>query len=106
MRVFLIAAVLAVFATPTVATAKCSPSTARHIEQNGMDPIACACIISEVAAHMRTYFAIDPLTLPDRDLSTPKLTENSQKALDNANKLANIHAKMCRFTWKYPHRQF
>ena len=100
MRVFLIAAVLAVFATPTVATAKCGPSAARHIEQNGMDPIACRCIVREVVAHMRIYFAIDPLGLPDRDLSTPQLTENSQKALDNANKLANIHAAMCRFASK------
>lgn len=105
MRVILIAAVLAVFATPAAATGKCNSWGAKTaIEKNGMDYHGCSCLIGEIAEHMRIYFAIDPLNLSDLDGSTKKLVENSQKALDNANKLANIHAKICRFEWKYPHR--
>jgi hypothetical protein len=33
-----------------------------------------------------------------------KLGDINHQALDRANKLANIHAKMCRTEWKSPHR--
>lgn len=99
MRVFLIAAVLAVFATP--AAARCSlDGAASFFREKGMSGPACSCIWQEVADAMQLYFAT--AHRPGVPMSKPG--DINHQALDRANKLANIHAKMCRINWKSPHR--
>lgn len=99
MRVFYIAAVLAVFATS--AEARCSLDGARdELSEKGISKVACSCIWQEVADAMQLYFA----TTHRPGIPFPKPGDANHQALDRANKLANIHAKMCRYDWKSPHR--
>lgn len=95
MRVFLIAAVLAVFATPAAA-ARCDLSaTEKVIREYGVTELACKCIKKDFEKHMERYFQTVWGLGPMRSGAPGGPTSYGHLYLDRANKLANIHAKMC-----------
>ena len=95
MRVFLIAAVLAVFATPAAA-ARCDlDAMAKELRANGLTTPVCSCIWKDFERHMGRYYQTVWGPGSGRSSEPRGPLASPYKYLDRANKLANIHEKMC-----------